>query len=122
MRNLDPKLLRAFLHVADERSFSAAARRMDLPRSTLVLRVRTLEKRLGSKLFHRGRRGAALAPSGSGLLPAAREFVEMHDRLIEHAASMCVPESAGPGLSSPAAGAPIESDPCQHRVGTGARS
>ena len=122
MKDIGPKLLRAFLHVADERSFSAAARRMGLSRSTLVLRVRTLEKRLGSKLFHRSCRGAALAPSGSGLLPAARELVEMHDRLIERAASMCVPESAGPGLLSPAAGGPIESDPCHHRVGTGARS
>ena len=98
MENIDPKLLRAFLHAAGERSFSAAARRMGVSASTVSLRVRTLEKRLGTTLFHRGRRGAVLAPAGSGLLPAAREIVGMNDRLFERAASMPAPESAAPGL------------------------
>ncbi|MCY4500253.1 MAG: LysR family transcriptional regulator [Alphaproteobacteria bacterium] len=109
MEDFDPRLLRAFLHVARERSFSAAARSMGLSPSTVSLRVRTLEKRLGTDLFHRGPHGLTPAPSVSGLLPAAREIVEMHDRLFERAASMSVPESAAPGLPPPAA--PATPDP-----------
>ncbi len=103
MENIDPKLLRAFLHVAGEGSFSAAARRLGLSPGTVSVRVRTLEERLGTTLFHRGRRGLALAPSGSGLLPAAREIVGMNDRLFERAVSMSVAESAAPGLPRRAA-------------------
>ena len=105
MENIDPKLLRAFLHIASERSFSAAARRMGLSPSTVSLRVRTLERRLGARLFDRSARGLALAPSGSGLLPAAREIVAMNDRLFECAASMSLSDSVGPGLPRPAAAA-----------------
>ena len=105
MENIDPRLLRAFLHVAREGSISAAARRMGLSPSTVSLRVRTLERRLGARLFHRDPRGMALAPSGSGLLPAAREIVAMNDRLVERARARAAPSPARPDIALPAASA-----------------
>lgn len=103
MEDIDPKLLRAFLHVARERSFSAAARTLGLPPSTVSLRIRTLERKLEIRLFERDGRGVTLAPAAPDLLPAAREIVDMHDRLFERLSSMSVPNSAGPGLPSAAA-------------------
>ena len=111
MENIDPKLLRAFLHVAREGSISAAARRLGLSRAAVSLRVRTLEKRLGARLFHRAPRGLSLAPSGSGLLPAAREIVAMNDRLFERATALSLRVSAEPGCRSPRAAASATPDP-----------
>ena len=107
MEDLDPKLLRAFLHAAGEGSFAAAARRMDLSPGTVALRVRTLEKRLGARLFRRSSRGLVLAPRGSRLLPAARDIVEINDRLFERAASISASGSAGfPLPAAPASARP----------------
>ena len=101
MEDIDPKLLRAFLHVARERSFSAAARTLGLPPSTVSLRIRTLERKLETRLFERDGRGVTLAPAAPDLLPAAREIVDMHDRLFECAASISVRESVEPGFRPP---------------------
>ena len=64
MEDIDPKLLRAFLHVAREGSVSAAARTLGLPPGTVSVRVRTLEKRLGTRLFERSGRGRDPGPCG----------------------------------------------------------
>lgn len=85
MEDIDPRLLRAFLHVAGEGSFTAAARALDLAPKTVSLRVRVLEKRLGMRLFERKGRGVVPAPAAASLLPAAREIVDMNDRLFERA-------------------------------------
>lgn len=125
MKNIDPKLLRAFLQVAEERSFSAAGRRLGLSANTVSLRVRTLEKRLGTRLFDRRGGGAVLSPSGRDLLPAAREIVEMNDQLLESAASISPRAAAGPGRRS--SGAAVSAGPNSPPQGrrclrTGARS
>ncbi len=104
MENIDPKFLRAFLYAAEERSISAAARRLGLHPNTVSSRIRTLERRLGTRLFRRSGRGVALAASGSGLVPAAREIVEMNDRLFACARAGSLPESACRELPPPAAG------------------
>ena len=88
MEDIDPKLLRAFLHVAREGSVSAAARTLGLPPGTVSARVRTLEKRLGTRLFERSGRGVTLAPAAASLLPAALEIVELHDRFVERAGDL----------------------------------
>lgn len=109
MTNIDPKLLRAFLQVAGERSFSAAGRRLGLSPNTVSLRVRTLEKRLGIRLFDRRGGGAVLSPSGRDLLPAAREIVDLNDRLLESAASFSLRAVAGPDCRS--SGAAVSAGP-----------
>ena len=101
MEDIDPKLLRAFLHVARERSFAAAARTLGLPPSTVSLRIRALERKLQTRLFERNGRHMALVPAAPDLLPAAREIVDMHDRLFECAASISVRDSVGPGFRPP---------------------
>lgn len=64
--------LRHFLLVADRASFTGAARAAHLTQPALSASIRRLEQDLGTRLFDRGRRGAALTATGRALLPRAR--------------------------------------------------
>jgi len=63
-----------FLAVAESRSFSAAARALDLGQPTISRRIAGLEERMGCQLFRRGKRGAELTEDGARLLPAAEQM------------------------------------------------
>jgi DNA-binding transcriptional LysR family regulator len=54
----------AFTRVAQSRSFSAAAKQLGLPKSTVSRRVAALERRLGVRLLHRTTRRLALTDLG----------------------------------------------------------
>jgi len=54
----------AFTRVAQLRSFSAAAKKLGLPKSTVSRRVSNLERRLGARLLHRTTRKLALTDLG----------------------------------------------------------
>jgi len=67
--------LRYFVAVAEERSFSAAARRLHIAQPPLSMQIRTLEETVGTQLFDRGQRPVALTPSGAALLADARQIL-----------------------------------------------
>lgn len=71
MDNHDLNGVATFVAVARADGFSAAARQLNLPRSTVSLRVRALETRLGVRLFKRSTRSVALTQEGRALLAAA---------------------------------------------------
>ena len=56
--------LESFLAVASGLSFSRAAERLGLPRSTLSRRVHRLEADLGTRLFERDTRNVRLSEAG----------------------------------------------------------
>jgi len=64
---MDLNHLRAFVGVARELSFSAAARKLDVPTSTVSRSVTSLEALLGVQLFNRSTRHVSLTPEGVGL-------------------------------------------------------
>lgn len=66
--------LELLLAIAEEKSFSAAARRLSLTQPTVSRRVSALEARLGTSLFVRHVEGAGLTEQGARLLPAARQM------------------------------------------------
>jgi DNA-binding transcriptional LysR family regulator len=71
MVDLDTRLLRAFVAVAEERNFTRAAERLFVVQQALSSQVQQLERRLGVTLFERTTRSVALTPAGERLLPHA---------------------------------------------------
>lgn len=77
----DPRLLRAFLAVAEELHFTRAAARLFVAQQALSRDVRRLERELGAELFVRTTRQVALTPDGERLLPYARRVLDAHAEL-----------------------------------------
>lgn len=69
---VDLRRLRYFVLVAEELSFSGAARRASLSQQALSSQIRTLEGEVGRTLFFRTTRRVELSPAGRALLPKAR--------------------------------------------------
>src|SRR5215471_7475062 len=67
--------LALFLAAAEHRSFSAAARALDLAQPSVSEAVRRLEEDLGVPLFARSRRGLELTEAGRALRPYAERVV-----------------------------------------------
>src|SRR4029077_7403479 len=64
----DLNVLAAFLAVAEERSFTRAARRVGVSRSALSHAVRGLEERIGVRLLARTTRSVARTDAGEQLI------------------------------------------------------
>lgn len=77
---LDLDAVRAFVHVADLRSFTRAADLLGTTQSAVSLKVKRLEAHIGKPLFERTPRSVRLAPAGGAFLDAARELLEAHER------------------------------------------
>lgn len=73
---MDMVQLVSFVKVAEERSFTKAAARLFITKSSLSRRIRDLESELGATLLHRGYHTNELTPAGEAVLPIARELVE----------------------------------------------
>jgi len=82
MHDIDTKLLRSFLSVAAERSFSTAATRLGCSQATMSQRIRQLEALLGVTLFERGYHSVSLTPVGAELQPHAQAVVDVHDTFL----------------------------------------
>ena len=72
---LEPRLLRSFVAVAEELHFGRAARRLHISQPPLSLQIRKLEEAIGARLFERDRRNVALTEAGSFLLDRARHLL-----------------------------------------------
>lgn len=68
-------LLRIFCAVAEERSLTRAARRLNYVQSNVSARLKQLEDELGCTLFSRTRKGMFLTEHGEKLLPFAQEML-----------------------------------------------
>ncbi|WP_019854558.1 LysR family transcriptional regulator [Actinopolyspora mortivallis] len=71
--------LRYFLAVAENLSFSRAARQLHMATSPLSQRIRDLERELGTTLLARDSHHVELTEAGRQLLPHAREVVHRFD-------------------------------------------
>ena len=79
---LDPDLLRAFVFIAEEGSFTRAAQRVGRTQSAVSMQVQRLEAVLGQRLLSRGKGGAVqLTPHGQFLLVRAREMLALNDQI-----------------------------------------
>jgi DNA-binding transcriptional LysR family regulator len=80
---LDLRLLRHFVAVAEELHFTRAAARLYLAQQALSRDIARLERQLGVPLFSRTTRRVALTPDGERLLARARELLALHDQTLQ---------------------------------------
>ncbi|WP_399937350.1 LysR family transcriptional regulator [Streptomyces sp. BBFR25] len=71
--------LRYFLVLAEERSFTRAARRLMIAQQSLSQQISALERGLGARLFDRGGRGTELTVIGALFVEEARSVVNRAD-------------------------------------------
>lgn len=87
----DPKLLQAFVEIADSGSFTAAASRLNSTQSTLSQQISRLESAVRSSLLDRSARPITLTPSGERLIGYARRILALH---LEAAALLADPSGS----------------------------
>ncbi len=80
--NLDPDLLRAFVAVADHRSFTRAAAMLNRTQSAVSMQIKRLEDRLGAELFNRSKANVDLTAAGEGLLGYARRILALNEEAV----------------------------------------
>ena len=80
--NLDPDLLRAFVAVADHRSFTRAAVMLNRTQSAVSMQIKRLEDRLGTELFNRTKANVDLSAAGEGLLGYARRILTLNEEAV----------------------------------------
>jgi DNA-binding transcriptional LysR family regulator len=87
--NLDIDLIRAFVAVAEAKSFTRAGARLGRTQSTVSLQIKRLEDQVNAELFARDPRRVVLTAQGEGFLVQARRIIRLNDEIIgemfEHA-------------------------------------
>lgn len=72
---IDIEVARTFLAVIETGSFQAAASKVNVTQSTVSMRIKTLEERLGERVFSRAKSGAILTAHGYHFERYARTIV-----------------------------------------------
>ena len=75
--------LRSFYAVAQEMSFTKAAKLLHIGQPTLTVQVRALEERYGVELFLRSSRGLQLSTTGDALFAIARQIFLYEAQAVE---------------------------------------
>ncbi|MBZ8131925.1 LysR family transcriptional regulator [Afifella sp. IM 167] len=101
---LDLDCLRAFVLAADTKSFTAAGNALGATQSTVSVRIRKLEERLGRRLMERTPRSVALTQAGAEFLEDARRILVLNDEAVLRMRGGA-PRSFDLGVSDHAAGA-----------------
>ncbi|VVE72865.1 LysR family transcriptional regulator [Pandoraea captiosa] len=83
MANVDVRLLRYFIAVAETGHMTRAAERLGIGQPPLSQQIRVLETQLGVTLFERLPRGMALTDAGQAFLSDAYEVVRKLDQAVD---------------------------------------
>ena len=78
--NVELRHMRYFVAVAEEASFTSAARRVHVAQQVLSTQIRQLEESIGVQLLERNSRGVRLTVAGDAFLDAARETLASLER------------------------------------------
>jgi DNA-binding transcriptional LysR family regulator len=73
MQHINWDNLRYVLMVANKGSISAAARELEVDRSTVLRRINTFQQDMNCRIFDRGENGYVLTPQAEKMIDAARE-------------------------------------------------
>ena len=82
MTSLDVDAVRAFVLIAELKSFTRAAAQLGTTQGAISVTLKRLEQRLGQKLIERTPRLVRLSEQGAAFLSSARAFLAAHDRAV----------------------------------------
>lgn len=77
------KQLEAFVHVAESRSFSKAAKDLYLTQPTISAHISSLEKELNVRLFVRNTKEVSMSEDGKDLYQYARQIIDLQKKIEE---------------------------------------
>ena len=80
---MEPEQLRIFLAVAEQGSFTAAAKALFVSHSTTIRAVAALERELETPLFLRQGRSVTLTKAGETLRPEAERILALMEEIKE---------------------------------------
>ncbi|MBR0895662.1 LysR family transcriptional regulator [Bradyrhizobium tropiciagri] len=82
MTTLDVDAVKAFVTIADLKSFTRAADVLGTTQGAISVKLKRLEGRIGQKLVERTPRLVRLSAQGAAFLEPARAFLAAHDRAV----------------------------------------
>jgi DNA-binding transcriptional LysR family regulator len=85
---MEIRQLKAFLAIADARTFTAAALRTNYTQAALSMQIKQLEKEVGVPLFIRMPRRVVLTEAGERLLDRAHHILREHDAALAELAEL----------------------------------
>jgi DNA-binding transcriptional LysR family regulator len=85
---MEIKQIKAFVAIAETKTFTAAARRVEVTQAAVSMQIRQLEEGLGVPLFTRTPRRVILTEAGERLLKRARNILREHDAALEEIAEL----------------------------------
>src|SRR6476620_7066644 len=85
---MEIRQLKAFLAIAEARTFTAGAKRVNVTQAAISMQIRQLEDELGLQLFTRTPRRVILTEAGEHLLERARSILREHDAALAELAEL----------------------------------
>src|ERR1051325_9648491 len=85
---MEIRQLKAFLAIADARTFTAAAQRIHYTQAALSMQIKQLEREVGVPLFTRMPRRVVLTEAGERLMARAQHILREHDAALAELAEL----------------------------------
>src|SRR5258706_15290204 len=85
---MEIRQLKAFLAIAEAKTFTAGARRVNVTQAAISMQIRQLEDEVGLQLFTRTPRRVILTEAGEYLLDRARMILREHDSALAEIAEL----------------------------------
>ena len=85
---MEIRQLKAFLAIAEAKTFTAGARRVNVTQAAISMLIRQLEEEVGLPLFTRTPRRVILTEAGEYLLERARKILREHDSALAEIAEV----------------------------------
>lgn len=85
---MDIRQLKAFVAIAEEKTFTAGAKRLSVTQAAVSMQIRQLEEEIGLPLFNRTPRRVILTQAGETLMTRARKILREHDTALEELAEI----------------------------------
>ena len=85
---MEIRQLKAFLAIAETKTFTAGAKRVNITQAAVSMQIRQLEEEIGLPLFTRTPRRVILTEAGEHLLQRARKILSEHDAALAEIAEL----------------------------------